>query len=155
MNSAEQTAYIFASAIAAIRSRSVRAIITPAPTRPQSWTATIITGLKQERGSLRHRVEKLRGQRDKAEDKLLDVSAIVDAAREVIRLPCINTRIRLREALAAPVGKFGYDCTNCPANTLATCEHDDCQIKQSSTDRQQAPSAPVEDEARNGDGDTL
>jgi len=42
----------------------------------------IITGLKQERGSLRHRVEKLRGQRDKAEDKLLDVSAIVEAARK-------------------------------------------------------------------------
>ena len=44
----------------------------------------IITGLKQERGSLRHRVEKLRGQRDKAEDKLLDDSAVVEALRELV-----------------------------------------------------------------------
>ena len=28
-----------------------------------------------------------------------------------------------------PVGKFGYKCTNCPANMLGDCIHDDCAIR--------------------------
>lgn len=26
-------------------------------------------------------------------------------------------------------GKFGYDCTNCPANMLGECAENDCEIK--------------------------
>jgi len=42
-----------------------------------------------------------------------------------------STTIDKERTLVMGKGKYGYDCTNCPANVGGACKEDDCPLKQS------------------------